>query len=183
MKIFAGYLPLAALAAMGALIIGCSAGPAKSADVSEGVRKSLDQAGFKYVTVSQDRDKGVVTLSGHVDTENDKAQAETLARPIAAGQVIAVEIAVVPVGAEKDARTINSDVDRGIEKNLDAVLIQAKLHDQLKYEVKNAVVTLTGEVDSQERRTFAENVAAGVPYVKQVVNTVQVQNQKATTTK
>ena len=30
-------------------------------------RTSLDQAGFKDVSVSQDRDKGVVTLSGHVE--------------------------------------------------------------------------------------------------------------------
>lgn len=182
MKVLAKYLSLAALVVAGTLA-GCSSGPAKSADVSDGVRKSLDQAGFKYVTVSQDRGKGVLTLGGHVATEGDKAQAESLARTIAAGQVVAVEIAVLPVGAEKDARTINSDVDSGIEKNLDAALIANSLHKVVKYTVKNSVVTLTGEVTSAGLRSTAENVAAGVPYVKQVVNTLQIKDQKATSTK
>jgi hypothetical protein len=35
-------------------------------DVTDNVRKSLDGAGFKQVSVSQDREKGVVTLTGTV---------------------------------------------------------------------------------------------------------------------
>jgi hyperosmotically inducible periplasmic protein len=45
--------------------------------------------------------------------------------------------------------------------------------------VKNAVVMLTGAVNSQYKRERAEQVAARVPNVKQVVNDVQVKNQKA----
>jgi osmotically-inducible protein OsmY len=93
---------------------------------------------------------------------------------------VAAQIAVVPVGAESDAKTMNSDLDKGIEQNLDAALIQSKLHDGVKYAVKNHVVTLTGEVDSQSKRREAENVAASVPNVQQVVNELQVKNQKAT---
>ena len=181
MKMLPHYIALVALIAAGVLA-GCSSRPAKSPDIAESVRQSLNQAGLKDVTVSQDRDKGVVTLGGHVATEGDRAQAESLARPIAAGQVVAVQIAVVPVGTEKEAKAINSDLDKGIENNLDAALIHNKLHDVVHYSVKNAVVTLTGEVDSQARRAIAETVAAGVPNVKQVVNTVQVKNQKATST-
>ena len=59
---------------------------------------------------------------------------------------------MLPVGAESDARTMNSDLDKGIEQNLDAALIQSKLHDGVKYAVKSRVVTLTGEVDSQSKR-------------------------------
>ena len=182
MKLFTSLAPVTALLALGTLG-ACSSNRALSADVSDGVRKSLDQAGLKYVTVSQDREKGVVTLGGHVESESDKTLAESLTRPIAARQVIGVEIAVVPPGAEKEARTINSDLDTGIEKNLDAVLIQSKLHDQVKYNVKNAVVTLTGEVESSARRSMAEQVASGVPHVKQIVNTLQVRDEKAATGK
>jgi osmotically-inducible protein OsmY len=53
------------------------------------------------------------------------------------------------------------------------------MHDNVKYEVKSGVVTLTGEVDSQGRRDNAERVAMSVPNVKQVVNDLQVKNQKA----
>ena len=45
---------LVALLAVG-ILAGCSQTAAKSPDVSDSIRKSLDQAGFKDVTVSQDR--------------------------------------------------------------------------------------------------------------------------------
>jgi hyperosmotically inducible periplasmic protein len=180
MKVFSKHTAL--LVMITAVFVGCASSPTQSADVADSVRKSLDQAGLKDVTVSQDRDKGVVTLGGHVTTEGDKSQAEFLTKPLAGGQVVAVQIAVIPVGVEKDAKAILSDLDKGIEKNLDAALIAGKLHDLIKYDVKNAVVTLSGEVESQSRRASAEKVAAAVPYVKQVVNTLQVKNQKATTT-
>ena len=93
---------------------------------------------------------------------------------------MADQIAVLPLGAESDARTMNSDLDKGIEQNLDAALIQNKLHDGVKYAVKNHVVTLTGEVDSQSKRREVARVAASVPNVQQVVNELQVKNQKAT---
>ena len=148
-------------------------------DVSDSIRKSLDQAGLKDVTVSQDRDKGVVTLGGQVASEDGKSQAESLAKSLAGAQVVANQIAVIPVGVEKEAKAVNSDLDTGIEKNLDAALIQNKMHDNVKYEVKNGVVTLAGEVNSQYKRDRAEKVATGVPNVKQVVNNLQVKNQKA----
>jgi len=167
-----------ALLASGALA-GCSGTAAKSPDVSENIRKSLDQAGFKDISISQDRDKGIVTLSGQVGTENDKSQAESIAKSFAGAQVVADQIAVVPVGVEKEAKAVNSDLDKGIEKNLDAALIQNKMHDNVKFDVKSGVVTLSGEVNSQYKREHAEKVATRVPNVKQVVNDVQVKNQKA----
>jgi hyperosmotically inducible periplasmic protein len=160
------------------MMAGCS-GTTKSPAVSDSIRKSLDQAGFRDVSVSQDRDKGVVTLGGKVTSENDKSQAESLAKSLAGGQVVADQIAVIPVGIEKDAKAVNSDLDDGIEKNLDAALIQNNLKDDVKYEVKTNVVTLSGVVNSQSKRDQAETVAAGVPNVKQVVNELQVKNQKA----
>jgi hyperosmotically inducible periplasmic protein len=169
---------LLALLTVGALA-GCSATTQKSPDVSDSIRTALDQANLKSVSVSQDRDKGIVTLGGQVATEGDKAQAETLARSLAGAQVVADQIAVIPVGAEGDAKTVNADLDKGIEVNLDAALIQNKMHDNVKYAVKSAVVTLTGEVNSQDLRADAEAVATRVPNVRQVVNDLQVKNQKA----
>ena len=169
---------MVALLAVG-ILAGCSQTATKSPDVSDSIRKSLDQAGFKDVTVSQDRDKGIVTLSGQVASDNDKLQAESLAKSLAGAQVVANQIAVIPKGVEKEAKAVNSDLDQGIEKNLDAALIQNKMHDYVKYKVKSGVVTLTGEVNSQNKRDQAEQVATKVPNVKQVVNDLQVKNQKA----
>jgi len=165
------------------VLAGCSGTAVKSPDVADNIRKSLAQAGFKDVTVSQDRDKGVVTLSGQVPSDNDKFQAESLAKSLAGTQVVANQIAVIPIGLEKETKTVNSDLDQGIEKNLDAALIQNKMHDNVKYKVKSGVVTLTGEVNSQNTRDQAEQVAARVPNVKQVVNDLQVKNQKASSSR
>lgn len=128
-------------------------------------------------------DKGIVTLGGHVATDAAKAEAESLAKSIATGQVVANEVAVIPPGGESDAKAVNSDLDKGIESNLDAALIQNKLQKSVKYEVKNAVLTLTGEVTSQSRRAAVEKIAASVPNVRQVVNDLQVKNQKANSSK
>ena len=178
MKTIKLVLTMLALLALGSML-GCSRASAKSPDVSDGIRKSLDQAGLKDVSVSQDRDKGIVTLGGQVASENDKAQAESLAKSIAGTQVVADQVAVIPVGIEKETKAVNSDLDQGIENNLDAALIQNKMHDTVKFEVKAGVVTLTGEVNSEEMRSRAETVAAAVPNVQQVVNDLQVKNQKA----
>src|SRR5579863_329913 len=166
-----------------ATLAGCSRTPAQSPAVSDSIRKALDQAGLKDVTVSQDRDKGVVTLGGHVAADADKAQAESLAKSIAGEQVIANQIAVIPPGVESDTKTVNSDLDAGIEKNLDAALITNRLHKAVKFDVKNGVVTLTGEVNSPVERARAEKVASSVPNVTQVVNELDVKNQKATSSK
>jgi hyperosmotically inducible periplasmic protein len=163
-------------------ISGCS-NSNQSPDVTDNIRKSLDQAGYKDVRVSQDRDKGVVTLTGTVLTESDKAQAESIAKSGAGSQVVADQIAVRPPGIESEAKAVDTDLDKGIEKNLDAVLIQNRLKKEVKYEVKNGVVTLTGEVLSHSRRAEVEQLAAGVPNVKQVVNELEVKNQKASSTK
>jgi osmotically-inducible protein OsmY len=178
MKMLKPCLSLLAAVLVGTLV-GCSTSPAKSANVSESIRTALDHAGFKDVAASQDRDKGVVTLSGHVAADAEKAQAESIAQSIAVGQVVSNQIAVLPAGVEKEAKAMNSDLDKGIEKNLDAALIEARLHDNVKYDVKNHVVTLSGEVDSQAKRARAERVAGGVANVQQVVNELQIKGQKA----
>jgi osmotically-inducible protein OsmY len=179
MKTITPYLSLLALLAVGTLG-GCSTDSTKAADVSGSIRTSLDQAGLKDVSVTQDRDKSVVTLGGHVATDGDKGHAEAIARTMAGIQVVANQIAVLPPGVESDAKRMNSDLDRGIESNLHAALIQQSLQDSVKYTVKNNVVTLTGDVDSQAKRGRAQEVASTVPNVQQVVNELQVRGQKAT---
>ena len=160
-------------------LVGCSRSDTRSPAVADEIRKSLNQVGYKDVSVSQDREKGVVTITGHVPSASDKQQAESIAKSMAVGQVVADEIEVLPAGAEHDARAVNSDLDKGIDKNLDAALIQNKLKRDVSFDVKNGVVTLKGSVNSQIRRNQAEHIASSVPNVQQVVNELQVKNQKA----
>jgi hyperosmotically inducible protein len=178
MKLLAGSLLLGALLTVG----GCS-DRTKAPDVSDNIHTSLDQAGFKDVSVHQDRDKGVVTLKGSVPSDAEKARAESIARAQAAGEVVANEIAVLPPGNESAAKTINSDIDKAIEKNLDAALVEHRLNKDVKYSVNKGVVTLKGNVDSQAARSDAAHVAAGVPNVAQVVNELEVHHNRATSSR
>ena len=164
-----------------ALLAGCSY--QKSPDVAETTRKALDQAGLKDVSVSQDRDKGVVTLGGKVTTTAAKVQAESIAKNAANGQVVADQIAVVPATGSGDTTTLYADLDKGIQSNLDAALIQNKIPGNVRHSTKNGVVTLTGTVNSETARAQAQQVASGVPNVQQVVNELQVKDQKATSSK
>jgi hyperosmotically inducible protein len=182
MKSLRSMLTLVPVLLVGGLL-GCSNSPTQSPDVTDSVRRSLDQAGYKDVSVSQDRDKGVVTLSGTVASESDKAQAESLVKAAAGGQVVANTIAVRPPGDESAAKAVDSDLDKAIEKNLDAALVKRKLDKGVHYDVKNGVVTLKGYVGTQNRRAAIEQVASSVPNVRQVVNEMEVKGQKATSSR
>src|SRR5580698_11107795 len=110
MKILSHWPALLAVAAIG-ILAGCSQS-SKAPDVSGNIRTALDQAGLKKVSITQDRDKGVVTLGGQVEGDRDKAQAEGIATSIAGGQVVSNQIAVVPLRAASEARSVNADLDK-----------------------------------------------------------------------
>jgi hyperosmotically inducible protein len=164
------------------LLFGCGASQPKFPDVKDNVRKSLDDAGLKDVTVSQDQTLGVVTIGGAVPSNDDKERAESITKSAAAGQVVSDQIGVRPAGNESDAKKVSSDLDKGIDKNLDAALVQRKLKEGVSYDVNNGVVTLKGNTSSQARRQQIEKIASAVPNVKQVVNEMQVKVQRATST-
>jgi len=177
MKTLELSLSLLALIVVG-ILSGCSGTSAKSRDVSDGIRTSLNQARLRQVSISQDRDKGVVTLGGHVTIDVDKAQAEAIAGNFAGKQVVTDPFAVIPLRIERDAKAVNSDLDQGIEQNLDAALIQDRMDDSVKYDLKNGVATLAGEVSSKSRRAKAEKVASSIPSAQQVGNELRGRDQK-----
>ena len=164
------------------LTLGC-AQRNTSANVKGDVEQALNQAGLKSVNVAQDRDKGVITLTGDVQTEAEKQRAEEIAKSMARSSVVANEIGVRPSGFESEAKKVDSSLDSAIEKNFEALVVGRQLDRDIKYSAKNGVITLTGDVNSIERRNEIEHLAASVPNVKQVVNELQVKEMKATSRK
>ena len=162
--------------------LGCS-NRQQAPDVTSDIRHALDQAGLKDVKVSQDRVKAVVSLTGDVATDSDKSRAETIAHSIAGDQVVSNEIGVRPNGDQSSARKVDSDLDSAVDKNLDAMLVQHRLKDNVRYDVKNGVVTLKGNVASEAQRTSVEKLAKDVPNVKEVVNELDVKTRWATSSK
>jgi len=161
-------------------LAACSQKPVESPDVKASVRQALDAKGLKDVSVDQDREKGVITLKGKVPNEADKSDAASIARSLAGSQVVANEIAVEPPGTGGDAKKLRNALDDGIESNVKALFVQLKGVDDVKYDVDNQVVTLTGTVGSQARRSEVEAAVKNVANVRQVVNELQVKDQKAT---
>ena len=162
------------------MLAGCAS--QKSPYVADATRKALRQAGLKDVSVSQDRTNGVVTLGGSVPNDAAKGQAESIAKGLAGAQVVANQIAVVPPNGGHDARTLYASLDKAIQNNLDAALIQNKIPGSIRHATTNGVVTLSGTVDSQMARDEAQQLASSVPNVQQVVNELQIKDQKATST-
>lgn len=155
----------------------------KSPDVKPNVEKALDQAGMKDVKVGQDRSIGTITLSGDVTSNADKDKVDFVAKSVSGAAVVSNQIGVRPVGLEDEAKKIDSLLDAAIKKNFDAILIMSQSDKNVTYTVKNGVLTLKGNVNSQHMRQDMEKIAASINSVQQVVNEIQVTDQRATTTK
>jgi len=156
----------------------CSQQRANTPAVKDNVEQALKQAGLDKINVDEDRDKGVITLKGDVNSDADKARAAEVAQSAATGRVISNEIAVRPAGAEGEARKIDSNTDDAIENYFKAQVTAHNWDNQhIRYDAKNGVLTLTGDVDTQAQRTEMEKVAAKVPGVQQVVNELEVKNK------
>ena len=159
--------------------LACSQQKANAPDVSGQIKDSLKANNLGDVKVSEDRDKGVITLSGDVKSEQEKSQAEDVAKQNAGGLIIANEIGVRPAGAEGDANKVDKNLDKGIEDNYRAALTEKGMDNQhIHFDSKNGVITLTGDVDTPAQRQKAEKMAANIPNVSQVVNELTVKGAK-----
>jgi hyperosmotically inducible protein len=160
-------------------IAGCQNQPAHP-DQKPLVTSALSTNNLSSVSVSQDRDKGVITLTGNVESSDLKAQAENLARQAAPEYNIANEIGVRPSGDESQARAVSSNLDSAIEKNFKASIKAHKnLDDQsIDYKAKNGTLVLRGTVKTDAQKIEAESLAKKVPNVQQVVNELEVKPNK-----
>ena len=160
---------------VGILALGVACSNKSNVAVKDNVENALKQADIKDVTVSEDRDKNVITLGGTLHSEEAKSKAADVARAAAGSRIIANEISVQPLGNESDAKTIASNVDDAIEKDYKAALIANHLKsDHISYDSKNGVLTLKGKVKDAKDREDAQQIASSVPNVQQVVNEIQV---------
>jgi hyperosmotically inducible protein len=165
---------------MGALFLaGCKS---SRPDEKSAVTSSLSNSSLSSVSVSQDREKGVMTLTGDVNSQDQKTQAESLAKQAAPDYTIADEIGVRPAG-DSQAGPVASSLDSGIEDNFKAEIKGHKnLDDQsISYSAKNGTLVLKGTVKTLRQKQEAEKLAKQVPNVQQVVNEIEVKPGKHST--
>ena len=156
-------------------LAACNQGP-NHPDVKYQVDTAMTQNNLGVVKVSQDQDKGVITLTGDVGSEEQKAAATNVAAQAAPGYAISNELGVRPVGQQGQAKAVFSSLDSAIEDNFKASLQAHKnLDDQhISYDAKNGTLVLKGSVKTPAQRDAAQKLATAVPNVKEVINEIQV---------
>lgn len=177
---YKALLSSAAVLAGVMVVAGCNK-PAHP-DEKSAVSDSLKNNNLSAVSVSQDREKGVMTLKGDVDSQELKNQAENVAKQAAPDYTIADEIGVRPPGAS-EAGSVASNLDNAIEDNFKAMIkSQANLNDQsISGAAKNGTLVLKGSVKTAKQKKEAEDLAKKVPNVQQVVNEIEVNPKKHST--
>ncbi len=157
----------------GLVLTGCSSA---HPDEKDAVNNALTANQLGVVSVSQDRDKGVITLTGDVETADKKQQAEAVAKQAAPDYTIANQVGVRPIGDESQAKAVDSALDSGIEDNYKAVLKEHKRLDEqsISYKSKNGTLTLSGTVHTAAEKKEAGVLAKKIPNVKELVNEIEV---------
>lgn len=152
-------------------------------DEKSAVTNALNSNNLSAVDVSQDRDQGVMTLKGNLASQDQKAQAETLAKQAAPDYTVADEIGVRPP-EQAQAGAVASDLDSAIEDNFKAeIKAHSNLNDQsIRCSAKNGTLILNGTVKTAAQKREAESLAKHVPNVQQVVNEIEVKPGKHSTT-
>ena len=164
----------------GAMVIaGCKS---NRPDEKAAVTDSLKSNNLGSIDVSQDRDKGVMTLKGDVASDDAKTQAEALAKQAAPDYTIANEIGVRPPQAD-NAGAVASNLDSAIEDNFKAAIKGHKnLDDQsIHGSAKNGSLVITGSVKTGTQKLEVTKLAKQVPNVQQVVNELDVKPGKHST--
>jgi len=164
----------------GAMVIaGCQN---RHPDEKGAVVNSLKSNNIGSIDVSQDREKGVITLKGKVGTDDAKQQAGSLARQAAPDYTIANEIGVRPPEAE-NAGSVASNMDSAIEDNFKAAIkAHQNLNDQsIHASAKNGTLVITGSVKTPAQKQEVDTLAKQLPNVQQVVNELDVKPNKHST--
>ena len=158
-----------------AMGIACSKQTTASGSYKDAVKSALEQADLRDVDVSEDADKNTITLSGTLHSDDAKAKATEVAKANSGNRIVVNEVSVRPVGMESEAKSEASNLDDAIESNYKAALVSKGLDKQhIRFDAKNGVLTIKGNVKTSAQRKEAEQLAQAVPNVQQVLNQIDV---------
>jgi osmotically-inducible protein OsmY len=146
----------AAFIAMGLLAGAVACGP-KEPDYDSVAKNALSRAGFEYLSTSYDRDAKVLHVTGMVTTKADKDRAgEVAAEAVAPPAQVANEVTVQGRDTENA-----DDLDSGLTTRLKNLIEQDKVlaQNDIAFDVRNGVVTITGEVASAVQKDRVGEIA------------------------
>ena len=109
----------------------------------------------------------VVTLFGMVPSAQAKRAAEADARKVSGVKKVVNDLQVVPKAKQETVKASDAEIERSVEQSIDKHPDLEKA--DVKVEVKNGVVRLTGSVPSEQDRLQAAVAARSTPGVRSVV--------------
>ena len=143
--------------------------------VNAGVKAALLEAkGVPSSQIVVETYKGVVLLSGFVETQKQKDDAAKAAAGVSGATKVHNALAIQPenkMGAKLDDTVTTSKVKAALMDDKDVK------SGQINVETKNGVVSLGGFVSGEKIKTRAVEVAKGVSGVKSVVDAMYVKPQ------
>jgi osmotically-inducible protein OsmY len=114
-------------------------------------------------------ENGVVTLTGHVPTFDEKLTAEDLVKRIKGVRGIAQEIEVRPAGTHRTAD------DEIAKRALNVIRWNTTIPDEhIQVKVQKGWVTLTGKVEWQYQKNAAASAVRGLSGVTGVSNMIEI---------
>jgi osmotically-inducible protein OsmY len=114
-------------------------------------------------------ENGVVTLTGHVPTFDEKLTAEDLVKRIKGVRGIAQEIEVRPAGTHRTAD------DEIAKRALNVIRWNTTIPDEhIQVKVQKGWVTLTGKVEWQYQKNAAAGAVRGLSGVTGVSNMIEI---------
>lgn len=137
-------------------------------------KTALSRAGIENVTTHYDSKTKVVHLSGDVTTAADRDKAGEVATEAVAPYVqVANEVTI----QGRDAKTAD-DLDTGLSSRLEHLVDEdlTLSKTDIDFDVKNGVVTISGNVQNTAQKTRVEQMARSQPGVRDVVNSLEVKS-------
>jgi hyperosmotically inducible protein len=121
--------------------------------------------------VNVETHNGVVRLRGKVDSAEEKAAAEAVAKSIDGVTAVRNSLEVVPASDRKTVDAKDDDIAKTVRQRLRG---DAQLKDaDIEVRADKGVVTLMGKVENIRSRAHASEVARRVPGVRSVKNELQ----------
>lgn len=163
---------LGVVLAVGSLGLGSTACNRDNADVKKNVEQALEREQIQGVNIDWDDEARVVHLKGTVDSDTQRARAEAVAtQAVGTTGKVANELTL----SGTDSRTADN-LDGSLEDHIENLIgeDQALRGRDIDVQVNNGVVTLKGEVPSEQDRQRVAETVGRVPGVQNVVNSLAV---------
>ena len=124
--------------------------------------------------INVDTQNGVVTLFGMVPNDAAKRAAEAEVAKLGGVKQVHNQLQVVPSDVQKAVKADDAEIKDRIAKKVDKAVID---DSDIRVEVKNGVVRLSGQVESQTDRLRALTLARSTEGVRSVVDELAIKVQ------